>query len=157
MSVAHDRRRVVDLVEELLDRLLERNSFAKPRPTETATITTMIPESVTCPVNPDTTAAITRSGKSGLRSWFHSTRHALVPRVLSEFGPTSASRRAASTSSSPSLEVPRRVSTASGSRAAAVRRSRISATTAVPIDCTTLPHSTARRWGRGAAACIMEG
>ena len=68
-TVANHERGVPDLGVQGGDRLLERYSFTKPRPTDKLTIAPMITASVGFPVKPETVAAARRSNSNGLRSW----------------------------------------------------------------------------------------
>jgi hypothetical protein len=103
---------------------LERNSLRNPCPTLRPPIVRMIPASVVSPTAAETTAAESRSTRRKLRNWRTSTLRKRAPWLRKTFGPTSSSRRRASSPASPCSPLPRRPSTASGPRTAAAARSR---------------------------------
>ena len=102
----------------------ERYSLTNPRPTLSPLIRKMISASVRSPRNTDATAVTSSKIRNGLRNWLTKTVTARTLWLRSAFGPTRASRRAASALESPSASESRLRSTSPvGSAAAAARSS----------------------------------
>ena len=71
----------------------------------------MITASLAWPRNADATAVTASSASSGERSWPRSTGHARARYERTAFGPTTRSRRAASSADRPLVPVPSRATT----------------------------------------------
>ncbi len=78
-----------------------RYSFANPRAMLSTRIVAMTVAFSASPIAADTAAVTNSSSRMGLRTWFSSMRPAWVLSACTRFGPSRASRRAASSGSSP--------------------------------------------------------